>query len=328
MLRRSFLAALAAPLAPRVAGAQPAAKVHRIGYVSPTSPPPEPSPGWTAFLDGLREHGFIDGTNVAAHRRYASGGGPDRVRELLAELVALEVDVIVTVTTGVALEAKKSITHLPIIMAASTDPVGGGVVDSLARPGGNVTGFSFTSPELTGKRLEILKTIAPHVMDVVLVTPSDHPVYRLHHRQAGEAAPALGIRGATIEVIGADPTRWDARFAAIARPGRGLLITDAPGFYRHREKLALLARRHRLPVVYDLRQHVEAGGLLSYGPDVIDVYRRTGGLVGRVLKGAKVSEIPVEQPTKFDFAINLGTARALGLTVPPSLRLRAGHVIE
>jgi putative ABC transport system substrate-binding protein len=327
--RRFLLTSLAGALAvPRTAAAQQAGKVYRIGYVSPAAPPQGTSPAWSAFLDGLRQEGFVDGTHVSIERRYASGGGAARAQELLRELAAMNTDVFVTVSTVIAQEAKKTIKHRPIIMAASTDPVGGGVVDSLARPGGNITGFSFTGVDLTAKRLEFLKTLAPNLASVIIVVPSRVAIYELHQQQAEGAAPRLGIRSVSLEAVGSDPAKWDDAFARMAGPGTGIVITDAPPIWRHRDRIAELVRKHRLPAMHDLREYVDAGSLVSYGPDVVDVFRRTGHLVGRVLKGANPAEIPVEQPTKFDLVINLKTAKALALTIPPSLLGRADQIIE
>jgi putative tryptophan/tyrosine transport system substrate-binding protein len=324
-LLTSLAGALARPLAP---GAQQPGKIYRIGYVSPAAPPQGASPSWSAFLDGLRQEGFVDGTHVTIERRYAGGGGAARAQELLRELAAMNTDVFVTVSTMVAQEAKKTITQRPIIMAASTDPVGGGVVDSLARPGGNITGFSFTGVDLTAKRFELLKALAPDLTRIIIMVPSRVAIYELHRQQAEVAAPRLGIRSVTLEAIGSDPAKWDDAFARVARPGTGVIIADAPGIWRHRDRVAELVRKHRLAAMHDLREYVDAGSLISYGPDVVDVFRRTGHLVGRVLKGANPAEVPVEQPTKFDLVIKLKTAKALGLTIPPSLLARADQLIE
>jgi putative ABC transport system substrate-binding protein len=309
-------------------GAQQPGKLHRIGYVSPAAPPQGPSPSWTAFLEGLRQEGFVEGTHVTIERRYSSGGGAARAQELLRELAAMNTDVFVTVSTLVAQEAKKTIKDRPIVMAASTDPVGGGVVESLARPGGNITGFSFTGVDVTAKRLELLKTLAPDVTSVLILVPTRVAIYELHRQQAEAAAPGLGIRAVSLEAIGSDPATWDDVFRRLARPGTGLLISDSPPIWRHRDRVAELVRKYRLPAVHDLREYIDAGSLVAYGPDVVDVFRRTGRLVGRVLKGANPAEIPVEQPTRFDLVVNARTAGMLGLTVPPSLRLRADQVLE
>jgi len=316
---------LAAPLA---AEAQQAGKVYRIGFLDPSSPPGR-SLAFDAFLSGLREHGLVEGRNVLIEQRYADNKGPERLRGLAAELVALKVDVIVTVATSAAIETKTVTATVPVVMAVSADPVGGGVVQSLARPGGNVTGMSLIGAELTPKRVEFLKAVAPHLTRIVIVIPREMPLWRLYLQEAERAAPGLGINEVRLVSIGPDPAKWDGMFAAIGgRPGTGLVVGEAPGFGREGARMAELALKHKLPSAYGSKAHAEAGGLISYGADVPDLYRRAAGLVGKVLRGAKPADLPVEQPTKFDLVINLKTAKALGLTIPPSLLLRADQVIE
>jgi putative tryptophan/tyrosine transport system substrate-binding protein len=329
--RRAFLfgtisAALAIPLA---AQAQQAGKVVKIGYVNPGPPRARTSRAWDALLQGLREHGLVEGRNLVMESRYASGQGDDRVRALLTELVATRPDVIVTVTTSVARVARDTVQNIPVIMAVSTDPLGGGVVESLARPGGNVTGFALTGPELTPKRLELLKTAAPRVSRAVVVVPSQEPVYALYMKEARAAGPELGLTEVELVNIGTDPARWERALEAVARaPGTGLLITEYPSFVRHAGTLSALVQRHGVPAIYGLREHVEQGGLMSYGADVADLFHRVGAVVHQVLNGVDPGTIPVEQPRKYDFFVNLKTARALDLTIPLSLLLQADQVIE
>ena len=327
-----FIVALALGLlvSPLAAEAQPTGKVYRIGYLDPASPSPALESGiYGAFLSGLREHGLVEGQNIVIERRYAENKGPERIRELAAELVALKVDVIVTLTTTVALETKKITATLPIVMAVSSDPVGGGVVQSLARPGGNVTGMSLAGPELTAKRMEFLKEIAPHLARIVIIAPSEAAFFRLFLQEAERAAPTLGINEVRLLNIGLDPAQWDAAFEAIGgRPGTGLVVADSPGFARQGARMAALALKHRLPAAYGLKPGVEAGGLIFYGPVVADLCRRAAGLVSKVLMGVKPADLPVEEPTKFELVINLKTAKALGLTIPQSLLIRADEVIQ
>ncbi len=310
------------------AEAQEPGKVYRIGYLNPASPP-GPSLVFDAFLSGLREHGLVEGRNIRIEQRYADNQGPERVRGLAAELVAMKVDVIVTVTTTVALETKKVTTTVPVVMAVSADPVGGGVVQSLARPGGNVTGMSLIGAELTPKRLEFLKVVAPHVARIVIVAPSDSAVWRLYLQEAERAAPGLGIKEVRLVTIGQDPARWEGMFEAIGgKPSTGLIVGESPGFSREGARMAALALRHKLPSAYGNKAHVEAGGLISYAADVADLYRRAAGLVGKVLRGAKPADLPVEQPTEFELVINMKTAKALGLTIPQSFLIRGVQLIE
>jgi putative tryptophan/tyrosine transport system substrate-binding protein len=330
MDRRIFLTTVAGLLAaPLAAGAQQAGKVYRIAYISPG-----PGPGGRAFnalRQGLRERQLIEGRNLVIEQRYAEGKGVERWRALLAELVAMNVDLIVTVTTGVALEAKNATQKIPIIMAVATDPVGTGVVDSLSRPGGNISGMTLTGPELTPKRLELLKIVAPEVQRLVVVVPVDSPVYRLYLQQVEAAASALAIPHVGFEVIGAGTSgKWEEAFARLGRgPHAALLITESPSFTSEARRLAALALTHHLPAVYGLSDHVRDGGLMSYGADVADLYYRAARLVGKILlDGAKPDDLPVEQSTKYELVINLKTAKALGLTIPPSLLGRADQVIE
>ena len=310
------------------AEAQPTGKVYRIGYLHPSFSPID-SGAFDAFLSGLREHGLVEGRNVVIERRYADNKGPERIRELAAELVAMKVDVIVTVSTSAALETKKVTATLPVVMAVSTDPVGGGVVQSLARPGGNVTGLSLTGPALTAKRMEFLKEIAPHLARIVIVAHSELGIYPLYLQEAERAAPALGINEVRLVGIGSDPTRWNEVFEAIGgRPGTGLVVGEWPAFAREGARMAALALKHKLPSAYGLKPHVEAGGLIFYGAVSADLYRRAAGLVSKVLRGVKPADLPVEEPTKFELVINLKTAKALGLKIPQTILLRADQVIE
>jgi putative ABC transport system substrate-binding protein len=331
MDRREFIGTVAGGLlaAPLAAEAQQAGKVYRIGFVSAGSGPDRRA--FDALRQGLRERELIEGHNLVIEQRYAEGKGVERWRALLAELVAMKVDLIVTVTTGVALEAKNATKSIPIIMAVATDPVGAGVVDSLSRPGGNVSGMTLTGPELTPKRLELLKIVTPNLQRVAVVVAVDMPVYRLYLQQAEPAASALAIPHVGFEVLGNSASgKWEEAFARLGRsPHTALLITESAIFLSEGKRLAALALTYRLPAVYGVSSHVRDGGLMSYGADLADVYYRAARLVGKILlDGAKPADLPVEQPTKFELVINLKTAKALGLTIPPSLLLRADEVIQ
>ncbi len=320
------LGLLAAPLA---ADAQPATKVHRIGILLPGSPAPPstPSAALEAFLQGLRDLGYVEGRNIAIEYRYAQGK-LDPLQDLAAELVRLNVDVIVTSTTPAIQAAKKATSTIPIVMAAVGDPVVTGLVAGLARPGGNITGLSLLAPELAGKRLELLKETLPRLSRVAVLWNSASPAMVHTFREARVAAEALGVRLQSLEVQG-DPTDFERAFSAIAkeRPD-GLFVTLDPFTSLHRGRIAELAAQHRLPAIYELREFVDAGGLMAYGPSSRDLWRRAATYVDKILKGAKPGDLPVEQPTRFELVINLKTARALGLTIPQSVLLRADHLIE
>jgi putative tryptophan/tyrosine transport system substrate-binding protein len=329
--RRTFLAGTGAVLlaAPLAAQAQSERKVYRIAYVSPGSR--AETRVFDALKQGLRERQLIEGRNLVIEQRYAEGKGVERLRALMAEVVAMKVDLIVTVTTAAALEAKNATQRIPIIMAVATDPVGAGVVDSLPRPGGNISGMTLTGPELTPKRLELLKIVAPDVQRVVVVVPIDIPVYRLYLQQAEAAASALAIPHVGFEVIGVSASgKWEEAFVRLGHsPHTALLITESPIFLSEGKRLAALALAHRLPAVYGLSSHVQDGGLMSYGADLADVYYRAARLVGKILlDGATPADLPVEQPKKFELVMNLKTAKSLGLTIPQSLLMRADKVIQ
>jgi putative ABC transport system substrate-binding protein len=327
--RRAFvtgtLALLAAPL---VAEAQQAAKVPRIGYLAPSlaaNPPLH-----DAFRQGLREFGYAEGRNVVIEYRDAEGKD-ERLPALAAELAALKVDVIVTNPgTLAALAAQQATKTLPIVFIATGDPVSSGLVTSLARPGGNLTGLSLLFPELVGKCLEQLKQAVPGVSRIaVLEQPGAVPERTQKDilKAADVAARALGVR---LQVVGArGPGDINQAFSEMTRARvNGVAILSTPMFSIERRRLVDLAAKNRLPAVYSFRVYVEAGGLISYGPNIPDLSRRAATYVDKILKGAKPADLPVEQPTKFELVINLKTAKALGLTIPPSVLARADEVIE
>jgi putative ABC transport system substrate-binding protein len=329
MNRRAFLSALAGSLlaAPLAAEAQPAGKIHRVGFLSPTSPSdPGNARRLGPFLEGLRELDYTEGQNVVIESRWAEGKY-ERLPGLATELVRLKVDVIVTYAPPAIQAAKRATATIPIVMAGVIDPVATGLVTSLARPGGNVTGLSLMAPELVGKQLEILKEVAPMVSRVALLGNPANAGNAPQVRHAQDAARTLAVRLQIVEVRG--PGDIDRAFAAMTleRAGAVVVLVDAL-LLDHRTRIADLAARHRLPSVYGLPDHAEAGGLLMYGGSDRDRFRRAAAYVDKILKGARPGDLPVEQPTTFELVINLKTAKALGLTIPPSLLQRADQVIE
>jgi ABC-type uncharacterized transport system substrate-binding protein len=324
--RRAFLGTLADGLlaAPLVARAQQPEKVYRIGYLFYGSP--GRSPELDAFRQGLRELGCIEGQNTTIEYRFANGD-VGRLPGLAAELVRLNPDVIVTPGTPAALAAKQATGTIPIVFAGVADAVGAGLIASLARPGGNITGLTGISAELGGKRLELLKEIAPKASRVaVLYNPADRSnVLVLKGLQA--SAPALGLTLLPLEVRKAADI--EGAFAAMSRK-RAQALFGATGVLttEHRKAIVDLAARSRIPAMWGDREFVEAGGLMSYAVSFYDQIRRAATYVDKILKGAKPADLPVEQPTKFDLVINLKAARALGLTIPQSLLLRANEVIQ
>jgi len=329
MDRRTFLAGTGAVFiaAPLPAEAQQAAESARVGLLSTNQARGlrliEP------FRQGLRDFGYVEGRSVVLEFRNAEGKR-ERFPMLAAELVALKVDVIVATGTPAALAAKQATATIPIVFLAVSDPVESGLVTSLARPGGNVTGLSNVAPQLVGKGLELLKQTVPGVSRVaVLWEPgaTGERADRATLAEAEVAGRALGVQLQFVEVRG--PADFDRAFSDMTKRRAGAL-TVFPGamLFGERKQLTELAAKNRLATVYPWREYVDAGGLMSYGPDLADSYRRAAGYVAKILKGAKPADLPVEQPTKFELVINLKTAKALGLTIPPSLLARADQVIE
>ncbi len=327
--RRAFIGTLAGGLlvAPRAGSAQQAAKVARIGYLATNL---APSPYREAFRQGLRDLGYVEGRNVVIEYRDAEGKD-DRLPALAAELVALKVDVIVAAAgTVAALAAKQATRTLPIVFIAVADPVTSGLVTSLARPGGNFTGLSALSPELVGKWLELLKQAVPGVSRVAFLWQPGVLGERTEKdilKAAEVAGRALGVRVQFVEARG--PADIDRAFSDMTRARAGALtVLSTPMFGSERRRLLDLAAKSRLPTVYSFREYVDAGGLMSYGSSLADLSRRAATYVDKILKGAKPADLPVQQPTKFELVINLKTAKALGLTIPPSLLQRADEVIQ
>jgi len=274
----------------------------------------------------MRALGYVEGQNLVLEYR-AAAGHYERFPDLAAELVRLKVDVLMMGSTPAALAAKHATTTIPIVMVAMGDPVGSGLVASLARPGGNITGSSGLQPEVVGKQLEFLKAVLPTVSRVAVLWNPANPVAALMVREADVAAQALGVQLHLLAARG--PDAFDSAFAAMTSAHAGaLLILADPMFLQHRRRLAALAATSRLPTIHNVRAFVEAGGLLCYGVSQPDQWRRAATYVDKILKGAKPADLPVEQPTKFELIINLKTAEALGLTIPPTLLFQADEVIR
>jgi len=319
--------ALGILLAPLTAEAQPAGKVYRIGYLG-TEPVTTPTvaPVWGAFIEGLRELGWVEGQNITIELRF-SEGKMERLPDLAAELVHLNVDLIVAAAARPPVAAKQATRTIPIVMTNMGDPVGTGLVASLARPGGNVTGLSLLTPELIGKQLELLKEIVPRLSRVAVLRNPTSPTHPLSLREAEVAARSLGIQLEVLEARG--PDEFEMAFAAMTRKRAGALNVLGDGmFFLHRTRIAALAAKYRLPAIFAQRQHADAGGLMAYGSSLRDNFRRAATFVDKILKGAKPADLPVEQPTKFELVINLKTAKALGLTIPQSMFIRADEVIQ
>jgi putative ABC transport system substrate-binding protein len=322
--RRVWLAGtLGLVAAPRLAWPQPAGKARRVGYLAAR---PGASPREEAFREGLRAFGYVLGRDVVLEERY-SGGVGDRLNALAAELVRLPVEVLVAGGPSVTRSARVATTTIPIVMVQDPDPVGNGFVASLARPGGNITGLSNQSTELNGKRLELLKEVLPRLSRVAVLGTSTEPGHGLARLETERAAKTLMVELQYFEVGGLkdlEPVFGQARFWH-ADAVLGLL---SPVLSANRGQVATVAKRYRLPMMYQNSEAVEAGVLMSFGVSLTDLFRRAAGFVDRILKGAKPADLPVEQPTKFEFVINVKTAKAIGLIIPPSVLARADDVIQ
>ncbi len=309
---------LAAPLA---AEAQPPGKVYRIGYLA-TIPPPAHL--WEALLDGLRARGYSEGRNLVFERRFSEGNA-ERFPEFAAEMVQRRVDLIIAITTPAALAVKHATTTIPIVMTTAIDPVGAGLVASLARPGGNVTGNAILYAELSTKRLEFLRDIVPGLSRVVVLWNAANPANASVWQATQAAAGALGLLLHSQEVRGAQDFEGAFARTAQAHPD-ALLVLDDAFINMHRQRIAEFATQQHLPSVFAARESVVAGGLMSYGPSLPDLFRRAATYVDKILKGAKPADLPMEQPMKFELVINLKTAKALGITIPPHLLVLADEV--
>ena len=317
------LALLAAPLE---AGAQQTGKVPRIGWLG--GPTRESAEAFTReFRQGLKDLGWVEGKNVVIEWRFA-GGMAERLPDLAAELVRLRVDLIVTPSTPTLLAAKNATTTIPIVTVGGADPVELGLVASLARPGGNITGLTSSfGPEIAGKQLALLKETVPKVSRIAVLWNPTTPGNALALKETENAARVLGIELQVLEARSLND--FDSVFSAMSRKRAGaLLVLGDVMFTTHRKRLAGLAAKGRLPAMYWSRQVVDEGGLISYGANILENFRRAAVYVDKILKGAKPSDLPIERPTKFELVINLKTAKALGLTIPPALQLRADQVID
>ena len=325
--RRRFLGTLAGSIlvAGLVAEAQQPARVHRLGVLRAGDPTRRGDRIDIAIRQGLQQFGFVEGRNLTIEYRFA-GGNSDRLADLVDELIRLGVGAILASPTVTALTAKNRTNTIPVIFTAVPDPIGAGLVTSLSRPEGNVTGITSMAYDLTGKRLQLLKEVLPGSNVTVLANPGD-PNAAKQLIATKEAAERLGL---VVDVQEArDPIGLDNAFSVIPdrRPTAVLVLTD-PMFYHQGTQIARLALERRLPAIFELREFVDAGGLMLYGADITDMFRKAATYAGRIFRGAKPADLPVEQPTKFELVINLKTAKALGLTIPPSLLLRADEVIQ
>jgi putative tryptophan/tyrosine transport system substrate-binding protein len=327
MRKNIFCVALSAMLFAlcTAADAQQPTNVPRIGYLTPSISANRSQ--FEAFRQGLRDLGYVEGKNFVIEWR-ASEGKLDRNPALAAELVRLKVDVIVAVGSGEIRAAKEATASIPIVMVRGGDPVGSGFVASLARPGGNITGLAILRPELSGKRLELLKEIVPRLSRVAVFASSGSADYGLVLKEIEIAAGPLGVKLQSLDILSPKDFETAFRDAVKGRADAVLFRVPGPFVSPHRTKIAALAVKSRLPVIYESAEQVDAGGLMSYGVNANDLYRRAATYVDKILKGRKPTDLPVEQPTKFEFIINLKAAKQIGLTIPPNVLLRADRVIK
>jgi putative tryptophan/tyrosine transport system substrate-binding protein len=322
-----FLALCSVLLAPRFpVEAQQPTKVPRIGYLSVSSLS-DMADRIDAFRDGLRELGYVEGKNIVIEWRYGQEK-PYRVSELAAEFARLKVDVIVSGGNSATQAVKKATNTIPILMTQSSDPVASGFVASLARPGGNVTGLSTLAPEISGKRLELLKEIVPKLSRVAVLGTSTSPGNAQELREVELAAGALGVKLQYLDVVSPKDIETAFRAAAKGRADAVFMIMSGNVDFSQRKEIAELGVKSRLPVIYEGARSVEAGGLMSYGVNLLDLDRRAATYVDKILKSAKPADLPVEQPKKFEFIINLKAAKQIGLTIPPNVLARADRVIR
>jgi putative ABC transport system substrate-binding protein len=328
MRRREFISLLGGVAAwPIAAYAQQSDRVRRIGVLmSYTEDNPDARPRLAALAQGLQELGWKNGSNIQVEYRY-SGFDAERARKYAAELVALAPDVILAGNTSTVGPLQQATRTIPIVFASAVDPVAAGFVDSLSRPGGNITGFVQFEYSMSGKWLGLLKEIAPRVTRVAVLRDATTTVDTGEFAAIQTAAPSLGVEVSPLSVR--DANEIERGIADFARTSNsGLIVAGSPAVTRHRKLITKLAIQHRLPAVYPYRYFVAAGGLISYGPDLVDPFRRAAVYVDRILKGEKPGDLPVQMPTKYELVINLKTAKALGLMVPPTLIARTDEVIE
>jgi ABC-type uncharacterized transport system substrate-binding protein len=327
--RRAFIGTLAGGLlaAPLAAGGQQAAKVYRLGLLG-GSPPNSPGGrrAWEGFFQGMRELGYVEGQNILVEGRFY-GDHTERLPALAAELVQLKVDVIVVGAAPAPEAAQRATSTIPIVMAIHVDPIGSGLVASLAKPGKNVTGVSTVGPELVGKRLQLLKEVIPGISRVAVLSNPTDTAQALLLRDAQVAARSLKVRLQVLEARA--PGDFAGAFSAMTKErAAGVIVLTSSMFYAERARIVDLAGRSRLPAIYGVKEFAEAGGLMAYGVNLGESFRRAATYVDKILKGARPADLPVEQPTKFELVINLKTAKALGLTIPPALLARADEVIH
>ena len=305
--------------------AQQSAKPYRIGFLTALSPPPVAG-RLQAFLLGMRELGYVERKNFIVESRYAQGK-LESLPVLAAELAALKVEIILSAGPATTRAAKKATATIPVVMGFDTDPVGNGFVDSLARPGGNVTGLSALAPEIGGKHLELLKDILPKISRVAIIGTSTEPANAQDMKETELAARALGIKIQYLDIKGSKDI--ETAFQT-ARKGRAdaVVVLTSPFVFAHRTQVAELAAKNRLPVIYWAAEFVEAGGLIAYSVNFTDLFRRAATYVDKILKGARPADLPVEQPTKFELVINLKAAKQISLTIPPNVLARADKVIR
>ena len=320
-----FIIALGILLGPLAAQAQQTGTVYRIGFLGNSTAALEANLV-APFREGLRDLGYVEGRNVLIEYRWAEGKY-DRFPALIGELLALRVAVIVTAGTPATLAVKKATTSVPLVMTAVGDPVGTGIVPSLSHPGGNITGLTAISTEVDAKRLELLREVVPSVSYIALLWNAASPLQVLAEKQVQAAAQVLRMRVLSLGVKTEEEIKSALAVMARERPDALLVLADRL-LLHHRALIMDFATRHRLPGVHAYRELVEAGGLMSYGPSYADMHRRAAYFVDRILKGAKAGDLPVERPAKFDLVINMKAAKALGLTIPQSVLLRATDVIQ
>ena len=313
-------------LAPLVAETQQGAKIPRIGVLFASTPA-----ATSHFLDslrqGLREYGYVEGQHIILEPRYGQAGR-ERMSDLASQLVRIKVDLVVAATDPATVAIRQASRTIPVVMANSTDPVGSGFIVSLARPGGNVTGLSALSPELSGKRLELLREIVPGLARAAIVWNPEVRGALFDYKETESAARSMSLHLRSVEVSRGEDL--DRAFSEVTDQQAQVLIVQTPNpiLFANRSRIAGFAQKTRLPSIFGQKEFAEAGGLITYGPNTADLWRRAATYVHRVLKGTKPADLPVEQPTKFELVVNLKTAKALGLTIPQSILLRADHVIE
>jgi len=324
--RRAFIATVTGILAaPLVGEAQQSERRYQIGILTVGTDPAR-SVFWQKFMEAMRELSYVEGGNFTVRRAFAEGK-VDRLPSLVADLVQAKVDVIVSTSTLETSAAKRATATIPIVMTVTPDPVEQGLVVSLARPGANVTGLTTMAPATSQKLVELLREAVPSASRFAVLTSGPKAPFPEIRRELQTAAHETGVALSFAQINGLDDL--DAALGRAKKEGAGGIIAPLSAFtYAHRATLAKLTLKHRLPGIYWVRDYVEEGGLMSYGADVVDVSRRAAYFVDRILKGAKPADLPVEQPTKFELVINLKTAKALGLTIPPSLLLRADQIIQ